>query len=161
MDKVIVTGMLVVGAVTAAAVVIMTIGPSIGSSSSSVLESQGESALRIRTSIEIIAVASNSGGTEVDGFIKNIGVATIDAIEKSDVFLKEDGNRFDAISYNNNGATLTWSGDLEEQGLSWSRGDTLHIEISLSGSDVIDADKDYVLQFFTPNGAKSEKTFSR
>lgn len=161
MDKVIVTGMLVVGAVTAAAVVIVTIGPSIGSSSSSVLESQGESALRIRTSIEIIAVASNSGGTEVDGFIKNIGVATIDAIEKSDVFLKEDGNRFDAISYNNNGATLTWSGDLEEQGLSWSRGDTLHIEISLSGSDVIDVDKDYVLQFFTPNGAKSEKTFSR
>ena len=66
MDKVIVTALLTIGAVTAALVVIFAIGPSIGRSSDAVVASQAEAAGRIRTSIEVIAVASNAAGTKVD-----------------------------------------------------------------------------------------------
>ena len=59
----------------------------IGSSSQSVVESQREASGRIKTAIEIIAVASNSTGDRVDVFVKNVGVDTIIAIERSDVFL--------------------------------------------------------------------------
>ena len=160
MDKVIVTAMLIIGAVTAATVVIVTIGPSISSSSQSVVESQGEAADRIRTSIEVIAVAADSDGTRVDVWVKNVGIATIGAIDKSDVFLIQSGTRFDAITYNSSGGTKTWTGDLKENGTSWSRGDTLHIQIDLSADAVAD-DTDHILKISTPNGVTAQKTFSR
>ena len=51
-----------------------------------------------------------------------------------------------------------WSGDLEESGDDWSRGDTLHIVISPSP---IVAAGNHVLRVSTPNGITAEKTFSR
>ena len=51
MDKVIVTALLTIGAVTAALVVIMAIAPSVSDSTQAVSESQNEAADRIRTSI--------------------------------------------------------------------------------------------------------------
>ena len=161
MDKVIVTGLLVTGAVAAAVIVIITIGPSIGTSSQSVVQSQSEAAKRIKTAIEIIAVAANSDGTTVDAYVKNVGVATIDALDNSDVFLILEGTRFDAMSYSTGGATLTWSGDLKESGIAWNRGDTLHVEVSLSGADVVADNLTHVLRFSTPNGVTDEESFSR
>ncbi len=63
MDRVVVTGLLVIGSVTAALVVILTIGPSVSGSSQSVLETQREASIRIKTNIEVIAVAADSSGT--------------------------------------------------------------------------------------------------
>lgn len=131
MDKVIVTALLVIGGVTAAVVVIITIGPSIGSSRQSVVESQREASGRIKTAIEIIAVASNSTGDRVGVFVKNVGVDTIIAIKRSDVFLIKSGTRFDAMKYDSSlTGSNVWSGDLEESGDDWIRGDALHIVIS-------------------------------
>ena len=56
---------------------------------------------------------------------------------------------------------MTWSGDLKASGLSWNRGDTLHIEISLAGGDVIADALTHILRFSTPNGITAEKSFSR
>ncbi len=159
MDKVIVTGLLIVGAVTAAVVVILTIGPSIGGTSQSVVESQGEAAARIKTSIEIIAVASNSAGTKVEAWVKNVGVSTVDSIDKSDVFLIKSGTRFDAMTYSGSGSNKTWTGDLGNNS-SWDRGVSLHVTITLSGGDVLGSGN-HILRVSTFNGITDEKTFSK
>lgn len=162
MDKVIVTGLLVIGAVAAALVVITAIGPSISRSSQAVVASQTEAAARIKTSIEIIAVASNAAGTLVDVWVKNVGADPIQVIEKSDVFLIQPGTRYDALTYNNDGVTTkTWYGDLKESGLPWNKADTLHITITLAGGDLILASTNYTLRMATPNATTAEMTFTR
>ena len=109
MDKVIVTALLTIGAVTAAMVVIFSIGPSISSSSQAVSESQNESANRIRTSIEIIAVTSNATGTQIDAWVKNVGVEPISPVNKTDVFVITPGTRFDAMTFNSADGDNTWA----------------------------------------------------
>ena len=155
-DKVIVTGLLVIASVTAAALVIATIVPSISSSSQSVASSQRDAANRISTSIEIIAVSSNASGTQIDVWVKSVGKRSITAIEKSDVFLIQEGTRFDAMTNNQDGGANTWK--TEPANPSWSRGDTLHIIIEpfpVVGSG------DHTLIVSTPNGISAEKSFQK
>ena len=160
MDKVIVTGLPIIGAVTAAVVVIVTLGPTIGSSSQSVVESQREASGRIKTSIEIIAISAT--GDRIDAWVKNVGVDPIVAIDRSDVFLEgRSEGRFDRMTYSSTGGSKTWTGDLKENSLSWARGDTLHVNIKLTdAADNLSA-ADHVLKFSTPNGITAEKHFSR
>ena len=172
MDKVIVTGLLVVGSVTAAIVVIMTIGPQIGSSSQSVAESQKEAAGRIRTAIEIIAVSGNLTGDQVDAYVKNVGTVTIIAVDRSDVFLIKQGTRFSAPCYVSSstcvGTVNSWNADIGgssvgSSGFSWDRGDTLHLRILLTG-DTADGKMtagDHKFRFSTPNAILAEKTFEK
>ena len=157
MDKVLVTALLVIGAVTAAVVVIMTIGPTVSATSQSVLESNRQASNRIKTDIEVIAVASDAAGTRLDVWVKNVGVAPIRAIEKSDVFVVTPGTRFDAMTYSASGDN-TW---VEEPlGATWSRGDTLHLVITLAAANPLGSGE-HILKVSTSNGVPAEKSFSR
>ena len=158
MDKVIVTGLLVIASVTAAVLVITTILPTISSSSQSVASAQREAADRMRTSIEIIAVSSNAAGTQIDVWVKNVGTKTITAIDRSDVFLAQEGTRFDAMTYDQGGGPNTWKTELNEP--TWSRGDTLPIIIAIDASDPV-GDGDHTLMVSTPNGITAEKPFQK
>ena len=162
MDKVIVTGLLVVGAVAAPVVVVMTVLSTSGKSSQSVIDSQRVTSERIKTEIKVIAVASNTNGDLVDAWVKNVGVDRILAIDKSDVLLVKTGTgaRYDRMIYDTSGATGTWTGDLHESGDSWGRGDTLHVVVTLSDPDLL-ATGDHVFRFETHNGRGAEKTFSK
>lgn len=157
MDKVIVTGLLVIGSVTAALVVILTIGPSVSGSSQSVLETQREASVRIKTDIEVIAVASNSAGTLVNAWIKNVGVAPIYGLATSDVFMVTPGVRYDAMAYAASGDN-TWT-ELPS-GASWNRGDTLHITVSLPVGNPLSSGN-HTIRVSTPNGVVAERVFSR
>ena len=157
MDKVIVTGLLIIGSVTAAVLVIITMTPTIAGTSQSMMESSREASNRIKTDIEVIAVASDSAGILVDVWIKNVGVAPIPAVSKSDVFVVTPGTRFDYISYAPSGDN-TW---IETPvGTSWDRGDTLHISITLPTANPLGVG-DHVLKVATPNGVYAERTFNR
>ncbi|MCH7799957.1 MAG: hypothetical protein IIC24_00280 [Chloroflexi bacterium] len=156
MDKVIVTGLLVIASVTAAAMVIVTIVPSISSSGQSVASSQREASNRISTSIEIIAISSNASGTQIDVWVKSVGVRAITAINKSDVFLVQEGIRFDAMANNQAGGANTWK--TEPANPSWNRGDTLHIIIEPSP---VVGSGDHTLIVSTPNGISAEKSFQK
>lgn len=160
MDKVIVTALLVVASVTAASLVMISLMPAISSGTSSAVESNRAQSDRIRTSIEVLAASSSSNGELINAWVKNVGVVGIEAIERSDVFLIKSGTRFDHMTYSNAGTTQTWTGDLEENNLSWSRGDTLSIQIVLSTTDAMGTG-DHVLQFATPNGISDELTFEK
>ena len=157
MDKVIVTALLTIGAVTAALVVILAIGPSVTNSSQAVAESQNEAADRIRTSIEIIAVAADSGGTQIDAWVKNVGVEPISPVKSSDVFVITPGSRYDAMTYNTAGGDNTWTDSPVDS--SWNRSDTLHIVITLpAGSPLTTGD--HKLRISTRNGITADLTFS-
>jgi len=157
LDKVIVTGLLVIGSVTAALVVILTIGPSVSGSSQSVLEAQREASAIIKTDIEVIAVAANSAGTLVDAWIKNVGVAPIFGLSSSDVFVVTPGTRYDAMAYATSGDN-TWT-ELPA-GSSWDRGQTLHIAITLPSGDPL-VSGSHSIRISTPNGVVAERVFSR
>ena len=157
MDKVIVTGLLIIGSVTAAVVVIITIGPTIAGSSQSFLQSNKEASMRIKTDIEVIAVSSDAAGTTVDAWVKNVGVAPIPAVPNSDVFIVTAGTRFDAMAYAPSGDN-TWIED--PVGAEWNRGDTLHITITIAAANPLGLGN-HLLKISTSNGVLAEKAFSR
>ncbi len=162
MDKVIVTSLLIIGSVAAAIVVVMAMGPSISLGSQSAVESSRAAADRMKTNTEIIAVGVDSVGQRIDAWVKNVGVATIDAVEKSDVFLIQPGTRFESIPYSGDPTSSSyWYGDLEENGLPWAKGDTLQITVELPTGDSILQDIQYLLRVSTPNGITAEKSFTR
>ena len=157
MDKVIVTGLLVIGSVASAVVVLLTIGPSITGSSQSVLESQREASNRIKTNIEVIAVAADSAGIQIDAWVKNVGVSPILGLTTSDVFVVTPGTRFDAMTHAASGDN-TWTE--VPSGASWNRGETLHVVITLPVANPL-AVGDHNVKFSTPNGILAERSFSR
>lgn len=157
MDKVIVTGLSIIGSVTAAVVVILTMGPTIAGTSQSFLESNKEASNRIKTDIEIIAVSSDPTGSTIDFWVKNVGVAAIPAVSKSDIFVVTPGTRFDAMAYAPSGDN-TWIEN--PSGTEWTRGDTLHITITLPAANPLTIG-DHMLKVSTFNGVLAEKAFSR
>jgi len=157
MDKVIVTALLIIGSVTAAVVAMATIGPAISGSAQSVVEANEEASVRLKTSIELIAVAPNPAGTQIDAWVKNVGVAPIAALDKSDVFVITPGTRFDAIAHAASGDN-TWIEDPLPG--PWNRGDTLHLTITLPAGNPLGAG-DHVLSFSTPNGVAAQRIFSK
>ena len=86
MDKVIVTALLVIAGVTAAALVVTTLTPIVGKSSRSVVESQKDMSLRIQTDITVIQVHSNTA-TTTKAWVKSVGNSNVDFIEQSDLFI--------------------------------------------------------------------------
>lgn len=157
MDKVIVTALLVIGAVTAAVVSIMWLVPAVSISSQATASAAQEASSRILTSIEIIAVASNSEGTTVDAWVKNVGAAPILGIAKSDVFIITPGTRYDAMTHAASGDN-SWTEQPPDS--AWNRGDTLHMSITLAAGAPL-ALGDHSLRISTPNGVIAEKFFSR
>ena len=158
MDKVIVTALLIIASVAAATLVLTTIMPSVSKGSQSVLESQQESAGRLRTSIEVIAATTSVTGSTVDTWVKNVGLDPITLFKKVDVFVITPGTRFDAMTYGITGSAGTWLED--PLGAKWGRGDTLHIKVNLPAADPL-AIGDHVIRVSTPNGVVADKIFSR
>ncbi len=158
MDKVIVTALLIIASVAAATLVLTSILPSVSSGSQSVVESQQESAGRLRTSIEVIAATTTTTGTAVDAWVKNVGLDPINSIKKVDVFVITPGTRFDAMAYSTSGGNNTWVEN--PQGAKWDRGDTLHIKVILPAASPL-ATGDHVIRVSTSNGVVADKTFSK
>ena len=167
MEKVIVTGLLVIAAVTGAGLIIATIVPSIADSSSSVATAQREISNQIGTNLEIIAISSPTDGKSITAWVKNIGTKPILAISKSDMFLIKEGAsapRYDVLTYCGTdivaidcaGKSKVWAAPVT----SWNRGDTLQISVLLSDADKVDEDGHYI-QFTTVNGVSDRKLFSR
>ena len=92
MDKVLVTTLLTMAAVVAAVMVVNTMLPALGRSSSAVLSSSSAAADRLKTDTEIIHVSTDTTGSPelVYAWVKNVGAADILAITSSDLFFKTD-----------------------------------------------------------------------
>ena len=156
MDKVLVTTLLTMAAVVAAVMVVNTMLPALGRSTSAVLSSSSAAAERLKTDTEIIHVATDTSGDPdiVYAWIKNVGAAEITAIDSSDLFFKTS-TTFDRLSYNASCGSDCWSYSIEGA-TDWDPGVTIKITINLSAS----LSGDYLVRFVTHNAVVAEKEFT-
>ena len=158
MNNVIVTGLLVVAAVTAAAIAISTILPSIHSSSQSVVQANHEVASRIGTDISIIAIGTDYEGHNIDAWVKNVGIEPIEPLNLLDIILIRPDQHIDVLAYDRQGIFGTWKEDPETSTL--IRGRTTHLKLVLpEGSPLMEGI--HYLRVSTPNGIVTEKMFSK
>ena len=156
MDKVIVTALLVIAGVTAAALVVTTLTPIVGKSSRSVVESQKDMSLRIQTDITVIQVHSNTA-TTTKAWVKSVGISNVDFIEQSDLFITSvDRSLFIPLT-NGSGADNNWKTDKTG---SWTKGETVEFEMTLNNANPLVKGTTYVFSFSTPNGIASEYEFT-
>ena len=154
LDKVVGRRLLMMDAVLAVLLVVSAIGTTIANSAQSAVDFQQEAVGRVA----IIGVGPNATGDRIDAWVKNVGVAPINAIDESEIFVITAGARFDAMKYGAAGGDNTWVED--PVGSSWDPRDTLHIVMTLPAGDPL-AVGEHVLRVFPPNGITVEKTFTR
>jgi hypothetical protein len=162
MDKVIVTALLVIAGVTAAALVTTTLTPIVGNSSRSIVESQRDLSTRIQTEVEILTVhASDANNLKV--WIKSIGSANITRLEISDVFMgSNDKVQFYLLPFTAEavfdlaGTANNWITDKTGY---WTSGETVEILIRLNNVDKLVDKKTYTISFTTSNGVQTNYQF--
>ena len=166
MDKVLVTTLLTMAAVVAAVMVVNTMLPALGRSTSAVLSSSTAASNRLKTDTEIIHVATDTSNPTkiVNAWVKNVGAANIDAIDLSDLFFLKTSatTSFARLTYGANPCTADcWEYCIEgttcsQAGTPWKPGDTIKITIRLGTL----ATGDYLVRFITHNAVAAEKEFT-
>ena len=109
MDKIIVTALLIIVSVIAALVVIFSLGPIAGEGSEAASQSQSAGTDLVRTRIEMLGIKRDIAGTQIDAWVKNMGMEPIRPVSKADVVVTARGTRFDAMTYNTAGGDSTWT----------------------------------------------------
>lgn len=161
MDKVLITGLLIVAAVTAAAVLFATIGPAIQRGGESVSSSIAKDSERLQTNLQIISVMPNHYSIVVDAWVKNTGSTDIRPISMLDVFLlRSDGTWGDSIAYYADGGALagrnSWS-TVPPELSNWVPGVPLHIKLCMNQNEL--SPGNYDLTVTTPNGVTGDYLF--
>ena len=106
--------------------------------------------------ITIIAVApSNPTGDRIDARVKNVGLAPISTIDKSEIFVITPGVRFDTMTYSAGHEDNTWVED--PVGSSWNPKDTLHIIITLPAHRPLSGE--HTLRVSTSKGTIADQSF--
>ena len=91
MDKVIVTGLLIISAVIAASIVVVTLAPTISIGSASVSDASLQESERIRTNLHILSAQVQDDGLSIDAWLKNTGDVPIAPVSNIDLILRRDG----------------------------------------------------------------------
>ena len=128
MDKVIVSGLLLIASVAAAVITISIITPALGSDNESIVKSNKVASTLTSTGFDgITAVVDGGGGLNISAWFKNVGSVDIDPISEIDIFLLT-GNRLSGryIPYSDAPiSTDRWETVLPGNSSVWARGDTL------------------------------------
>ena len=154
MDKVLVTTLLTMAAVVAAVMVVNTMLPALGRSTSAVLSSSTAASERLKTDTEIIHVATDTATFKVYAWIKNTGASEITAINSGDLFYKTS-TTFDRLPHNDNACTDCWSYSIEDDTV-WSPGVTIKVTLHLTTLPT----GNYLVRFVTRNAVVAEKEFT-
>ena len=112
---------------------------------------------RLSSQIEIVHATGESGATDADIWVKNIGATVIDPLERIDLFFGPQGG-FARIPYG--GASCSapcWEYTLEND-TKWTPTATLHITIHVS--DALESDVVYYVKVVAPNGSSDAKFFT-
>ena len=153
MDKVIVTAMLTVAALTAAIMVVNAVLPAVSRSSGALISSSGQASERIKTDLDIIHVVGDSSGNLVYVWLKNVGGVNILAISNSDMFLKTPTAN-DRLPHGS--GTEYWDYVIEGGDTLWKPTVTVKATLHLTSL----AAGDYKVTFITINGTVAEKEFT-
>lgn len=165
MDKVIVTTLLIIAAITSMVIVTDAVLPAIGSSAGAVSTVAGKMDDRIKSQISIIHVTSelDSNGNWVDSngdgkfdvyiWVKNVGASRIVALDESDLFFGTQNN-FGRIPYQTyaDGQYPYWQYQIEN-GSEWTTSITLMVNIKYQAPL---SQGSYLLKFIIPNGVSDD-----
>jgi len=182
MDKVLVTGLLIIAAVTSVAVIIGSIGPTIGRGGQEAKESQLAAAKKIATSFTIIDVIPYIGGyppppaqavgcsgaghsCSIDVWMKNIGQAEIEPVSVLDISLLSSTGEYyrDNIARDANCSYV--AGDPTWYALPcgkeiWLPNETLHLRLNGPRNlDRLSLGSHYTVYVITRNGVQEKFMF--
>ena len=157
MDKVLVTTLLTMAAVVAAVMVVNTMLPALGRSTSAVLSSSTAASNRLKTDTEIIHIATDTATFKVYAWIKNTGASEITAIDSGDLFYKTS-TTFDRLPWDDDAscpASSCWSYIIEDDTV-WNPGVTIKVTVHLTTLPTAN----YLVRFVTRNAVVAEKEFT-
>ena len=182
MDKVLVTGLLIIAAVTSVAVIIGSIGPTIGRGGQEAKESQLAAANKIATSLTIFDVIPSMEGyppppgrtnacrgaghsCSIDIWMKNIGQAEIEPVSALDISLLSSTGEYyrDNIARDANcgynGGDPTWYA-LPCGKEIWLPNETLHLRLNgPHPRDRLPGGSHYTVSVTTRNGVQEKFLF--
>ena len=113
---------------------------------------------RIGTDVEILGVASNSSGADIEAWIKNVGTYSIGPLSSVDIFLITPGQGYSALRYDPAGLPGSWREN--PLGAGWGRGEVISLEIIIP-QDFPVSERYHLLRVATPNGVVEEAAFER
>jgi len=168
-DKIIVTGFLVIASVVAAMLMINAVLPAISQAGNSIINSADRVNERIETQISIVygtgELDSTASWVDTDTdssfdvwiWVKNVGASRIVDIPSSDLFFGAEG-AYSRIPYVDDagGSKPNWDFSLEN-GTEWKNSNTVKITIHYSSPLASDT---YRATFIVPSGGYDESHFS-
>ena len=147
------TILLIITGVVCTMVMFNAVYPVINSSSGAMAGMAGRINDRIKSQVEIVQVACESDNVSV--WVKNIGSTKLGSIEKSDVFLGQEGN-FSWISYGQPGSPKPYWDYVIENDTEWVPTATLRIDIHVEQ----EPSGTYFVKMAVYNGVSDEYQFS-
>ena len=153
MDRVIVTGFLIIAGVITAVILLGVLSTSVEDTAETIKTTSRQADAQTKSGITILQVLTNGNGTQLDIWVKNTGSIQIQPLENVDVFLMDiEGNWGDYITYLPGGPVggeNTWR-VLSNVGLKWNPGDTFQLRASLRANPVLN-DNGYNISITTPD----------
>ena len=151
MDKIIVTGLLLIAGVISAVFVFNSLFPVIAQSSDAMVSMERRADDRLKTQVQIIHASQT--GADIVLWVKNVGSVRIIGVETSDLFFGPQGN-FSHVPYG--AGAPSWQYQVEN-GSEWNPTST--IRITISGSSPLGPGR-YFIKLVLPNGISDETYFS-
>lgn len=166
MDNIIVTSILIIGAITTAAVVVFSITSNTSSDSQITAKIQSSQSQEIRTKIRIVSATVNPQGTSMRVWARNIGSTDIEPIDGIDVILERMDNTWGSVIPFSVNSGMSWSLEsAPDSGLSnsiWETDETVQFIIAFPDAPSLPLAQRsgiYQVTLVTPNGVVEKKVF--
>lgn len=161
MEKVIVSGLLIIASIVAAVLTITVLAPTSVDSKNSLLATNQVAARSIGTNLDgIKAVPDTRNGVNVSAWFKNVGSVDVDPISAIDVFLLS-GDRLSGryIPFSSRPTSPDrWAVVQPIGSVVWGKGETLQIQLTLDPANPISPGTHRV-SLTTPNGISEDISF--
>jgi len=163
MDRIIVTSILIIGAITGAGLVVFSVTSNTRTDSQVTANLQRALGDQVQTRVQIASATVNTQGTNFVIWATNTGSIDITPIANTDVFLERTDNSW-GTRIPNGTAAISWSVEPPPLDNSWEVGETLQFRISLPanadpGFPTSDRVGTYRVTLIAPNGARTEYVF--
>jgi archaeal flagellar protein FlaG len=149
--------MLTVAAIVAVVAVVNAVLPSVGRTTGALISTSSVVQDRIASQIEIVHATGQDADPDADVWVKNIGAATIEPINRVDVFFGPSGD-FQRIPYGGPGCVAPCWEYTVENATDFEPTATLAIVVHNSGN--LSAGQTYYIKVVTPNGIDDSKYFT-
>ena len=161
MDKVIVSGLLIIASITAAVMTISIIVPGFGSNSESIVRTNRVASDFASTALDGLAAEAVGGsGVTISAWFKNVGSVDVQPISAVEIFLltgDRRGGRY--VPFSSSGsASDSWEVVQPVDSNVWARGEILQIQLTLEPVNPISPGT-YKVSLKTPNGISADISF--